>query len=136
MSLSTQTQKRLPTIKQGLLTGLNYENIGRKCGVTERTIDRDISNWVDSGQFETWIKEEWMRLHNIIVHEDPVEAYRQITKLVRRMVTQKVEAKEEIIEMKAIHVDISVFSDDEKSILDKAARILDGKSKGESTSIH
>jgi len=105
MSLGTQTLKRLPQIKHGLLIGLNYEQIGTKCGVTEKTIDRDVHAWVQSGEFETWIKEEWLRLHNIILHEDPIEAYKQITKLFSRMVTRKMEVKEEIkIEEKQVAI--------------------------------
>ena len=91
MSLTQQTTRRLPTIKKGLLTGLTYEQIGDKIGVTRRTITRDIKTWLESGDFETWLKEEWMRLHNIIIHEDPVEAYRQITKIMSRMVTRRLE---------------------------------------------
>lgn len=106
MSLSTQTLKRLPTIKAGLLKGLNYTQIGNKCGVTERTIDRDIKVWLESGQFETWIKEEWIRLHNLIIHEEPVEAYRQLTKILAKMVTRKAELKttEEIREIKLVWI--------------------------------
>jgi len=102
MSLSTQTQKRLPKIKAGLLKGLNYSQIGSQCGVTEKTIDRDIYKWLNTGDFETWLKEEWVRLHNMIIHENPTEAYRQVTKILGRMVTRKVEAHsiEEIREIK------------------------------------
>jgi len=102
MSLSTQTQKRLPKIKAGLLTGLNYTQIGKHCGVTEKTIDRDINKWLESGEFETWIKEEWVRLHQQIIHDDPTEAYRQVSKLVARMLTRRIESKyiEEIREIK------------------------------------
>ena len=74
MSLSVQTRKRLPTIKTNLLTGLNYTQIGKKCGVTELTIDRDIKAWVTTGEFDTWLREEFLRLHAQIIHDDPVEA--------------------------------------------------------------
>ena len=106
MSLSTQTLKRLPAIKEGLLKGLNYTQIGGKCGVTEKTIDRDIGKWVESGQFETWIKQEFLRLHTIMIHEYPLEAYRQISKILGRMVTRKAEVKtvEEIREIKLLWI--------------------------------
>jgi len=130
MSLPTQTLKRLPRIKANLLRGLNYEQIGEKCGVTEKTIDRDVKVWVDSGLFEVWIKEEWLRLHAIIIHEDPVEAYRQISKLLSRMVTRKAEIKrEEKIEV-IERVELSV-TEDEDAILSKAALILDRKVKSQ-----
>ena len=107
MSLSTQTLKRLPKIKAGLFTGLNYTQIGTNCGVTEKTIDRDIKTWIESGQFETWIKEEWVRLHNLILHDNPTEAYRQISKIIARMVTRKAELKTtEEIKVEEKHVTI------------------------------
>ena len=96
MSLTTQTRKRLPTIKTSILEGLNRDQIAAKLNVTEKTIDRDYKAWVNSEDFETWLKEEWVRLHNIILHEDPTEAYRQISKLVGMMVTRKIKKKEEI----------------------------------------
>ena len=104
MSLSTQTLKRLPTIKAGLLTGKNYTIIGSECGVTEKTIDRDVHTWVQSGQFETWIKQEWLRLHAIIQKKHPVEAYRQITRLLGQTLTRRMEIKEEIREIKLLWV--------------------------------
>ena len=94
MSLTTQTRKRLPTIKTSILEGLNRDQIAAKLNVTEKTIDRDYKAWVNSEDFETWLKEEWLRLHNIILKENPTEAYRQISRLVGMMVTRKLEKKE------------------------------------------
>ncbi len=98
MSLTQQTQQRLPTIKAELIKGTSYPDIGKKLGVTERTIDRDIKAFVNSGDFETWLKEEWLRLHNQVIHEDPVEAYRNVSKLISRMITQRQELKADITE--------------------------------------
>ena len=127
MSLSTQILKRLPQIKYGLLHGLTYIQIGESCGVTERTIDRDVKAWVESGEFETWIKQEWVRLHNIILHEDPVEAYRQITKILGHMVTRKIEKKEQKeISEEVVTVNVT---ENEDEILSKAAAILSRKDR-------
>jgi K+/H+ antiporter YhaU regulatory subunit KhtT len=94
MSLTQQTMQRLPTIKAELIKGTSYPDIGKQLGVTERTIDRDVKAFVNSGDFETWLKEEWLRLHNQVIHNDPIEAYRNVSKLISRMVTQKQEIKE------------------------------------------
>ena len=51
-----------------------------------------------------------------------------------KAIPQQIETKEERIEKHEINV--NVYNDDEKSILDKAARLLDRKSKDQSTSIH
>jgi len=107
MSLSRQTLKRLPTIKLGFRTGHTYEEIATLCKVHHRTIERDVRAWVESGLFETWIKEEFIRLHPKVVKEDIVKAYDNITKLVGKMLTRKAEIKttEEIkIEEKRVEI--------------------------------
>ena len=109
MSLSTPTLRRLPKIKAGLLRGLNYTKIGTSCGVTEKTIDRDVRAWVDSGLFETWVKQEWMRLHGIIVKAYPELAYKELSRIVGRMVTRKIEKKEQV---DIRHIELSWKIDD------------------------
>jgi len=104
MSLSTSTLERLPKIQKGLITGLNREEIGKQCNVTEKTIDRDITRWVDSGLFEVWLKEEWMRHHIKVSKKHPIEAYRQLTKLLGQTLTHRMELKEEIKEIKLVWI--------------------------------
>ena len=115
MSLSTATLKRLPTIKEGLRKGLNREQIAAKCSRTEKTIDRDMSAWVESGLFEVWLKEEFLDLHHYARDNEPMEAYRQISKLVARMLTRKIEAKTEI---KTEHVEkhVTIVADYTKAV--------------------
>ena len=88
--------KRLSKIKEGLRGGLNREQIGEKCGVTEKTIDRDMNAWVESGLFEIWLKTEFVDLHNYTRDANPLEAYRQIAKIVAKMVTRKAEINERL----------------------------------------
>jgi len=89
--LPKATLRRLSAIKAGLLKGDNYETIGVACGVTEKTIQRDIKAWLQSGDFWDWIKTQWIELHVKITAKDPKEAYKQLTKLFGKMVTQKQE---------------------------------------------
>jgi hypothetical protein len=138
MSLSQQTMQRLPTIKAELLQGTSYPDIGKKLGVTERTIDRDIKAFVNSGNFETWLKEEWLRLHSQVIHDDPIEAYRNVSKLISRMVTRK--------ELSIVKEDITInrnfnlthYSEEDKTaILDAYRRInKNNSSPTEPTSLH
>lgn len=139
MSLGTQTLKRLPKIKAGLLEGLNYTEIGTTCGVTEKTIDRDIKAFVESGQFDTWIKEEFLRLHSKVVSKDMVEAYRNIVKLVAKMITRRMEVKEEtkIEEKKEVIFKLDGFTADEREFAKHLARkYIKASNTGESDSIH
>jgi len=137
MSLSTATLKRIPIIKESIRKGLNREQIGAKCGVTEKTIDRDMKAWVQSGLFEIWLKEEFVDLHNYVRDADPVIAYKEIARIVGRMVTRKIEARTEVTEHieARIHLDVT---EDEDRILNRAASILDKKlrAKAKPQSIH
>jgi DNA-binding transcriptional regulator LsrR (DeoR family) len=127
MSVSTTTLKRLDGIKEGLIQGLNREQIGEELGVSERTIRRDVRAWVESGLFETWLKEEFLRLHVDMVHENPELAYVQVSKLVGHMLTRKIEKKEQI-EISEEIVTVNV-TENEDEILSKAASILSRKDR-------
>jgi len=91
MLLPEATRIRLPKIKTGLIEGKTSQQIAEECSVTRETIERDKHAWRQSGDFEDWIKEEWLRLHLLIQQKDPVIAYREITRLLGKTLTQKVE---------------------------------------------
>ena len=136
MSLSQQTLRRLPTIKAKLLQNWTIGQIADILGVTERTIDRDLKAFLDSGQFEQWLKEEWVHLHAKIVAENPIEAYRQVSKLISRNITRKAEIKAEFkgesIERKVIELD-----PEDRALLESAARgYIKASHKTKSASIH
>jgi len=119
MSLSTQTLKRLPKIKHGLIKGLNRVQIGDKCGVTEKTIDRDMQSWVQSGLFEIWIKEEFVRLHPKALKKDLMEVYKEICKLVGKTIIRKAEIKKEIKTER--RTDIHILMERYEGIVKRAA---------------
>lgn len=127
MSLTTQTLKRLPYIQQGIHEGLSREQIGESCGVTEKTIDRDMNSWVESGLFEVWIKKEFVETYPDIKKEDKVLAFQEIAKLVGKMLTRKIERKEQI-EISEEIVTVNV-TENEDEILSKAASILSRKDR-------
>jgi len=123
MSLSQHTLKRLSTIQQGLREGLSREQIGANCKVTEKTIDRDMQEWVQSGLFEVWLKTEFVTLHSYAVGANPLEAYKEVAKIVARMVTQKRELKEEITETKTVNYNVNYSEEDKLAVLDAYRRI-------------
>jgi hypothetical protein len=106
MSLSTSTLHRLPTIKQGLKEGLTHQEIGDKCKVTEKTIDRDITSWANSGLFDLWLKEEFLALHPIMVKTYPEIVYKELGHLIGRMMARKVEVKEEITQTHNVNINV------------------------------
>jgi hypothetical protein len=103
--LPRKTVLRLPKIKQGLRDGLNYDQIAESCNLkSAQTIDRDMKAWVQSGLFEIWLKTEFVELHEHVRVANPVEAYKNISKIIGKMVTRKVESEhtERIEEIKLI----------------------------------
>ena len=116
---------RLPTIKQGLRDQKSYQEIAELCHIkSEKTIDRDMALWLNSGLFEEWIKTEFLQLHHAIRLHCPIEAYKEIAKLTGKLLVQKREVKTEIHEEIHNIIDIGSYSDAEKTILDNAAIIF------------
>lgn len=95
MSLSTPTIKRLPKIQAGLKEGQTQEQIAEHCGVSRRTIIRDMQDWVNSGLFETWLKLEFVELYEYERVANPAIAFKELSKLMGKMVTRKAEIKSE-----------------------------------------
>jgi len=128
---------RLRTIQDGIFKGLNREQIAQECKVTEKTIDRDMNVWVNSGLFEVWLKKEWVQLHQIIIHENPTEAYRNLTKLVSHMLTRKVEMKEEISVREKVDVTIlAEYVSALDSAINKDIQSLRAQQQVDSTQAH
>jgi len=126
-------------IKKGLLSKLTYEQIATECKVHHRTIERDIRRWVESGLFETWIKEEFLRLHPIIATSYPEIAYKEVARLVGKMVTRKAEIKTEtkIDERVEVTFNRDALSQDERDFLDSITRkYIKEKYPTKSSSIH
>lgn len=124
--LPRKTVMRLPKIKQGLQDGLNYDQIATNCGVkSTQTIDRDMKAWVQSGLFEIWIKTEFVELHEYTRSANPLEAYKEVSKLVGKMITRKVESehKEEIIHtekhVEELNVTLRNYEDTVKKVLSR-----------------
>jgi IS30 family transposase len=86
----------MPKIKKGLMEGKTITQIAEDCNVYEKTIDRDMRAWVDSGEFEIWLKEEWLRVYVDIKKIKPIVAFEALNNLVGKMLTRKIERKEQI----------------------------------------
>jgi hypothetical protein len=93
--LTIQTRIRLPKIQEGLREGLSHEQIASNCGVTRRTIERDLESWYESGEFETWLKAEFVELYEYVRTANPTVAFKELARLMGKMVTRKAEIKSE-----------------------------------------
>jgi len=101
--LSTQTNLRLPKIKAGILAKKTRTQIGDDCGVSERTIRRDITDWTKTDDFLRWAREVWI---DYLSKVDDVEVFRQATKIIIKTIPTQAEIKEEYTE-KVLHVMVS-----------------------------
>ena len=85
---------RLPILIDGLKHGLDFIQIGKLCGVSEKTIDRDFAEWKENGGFDKWLLSEYMRLHNIEVNKEAGgQSYRTTADLVKKSLREKSEVK-------------------------------------------
>ena len=100
----TLSDRYMPKIKALLLEGKNQIEISQLLNLRRETVNRKIQRWIKTEDFETWIKEEFLRLHNKIIQLNPEEAYRQVTKLVSNMLTRKIEKKEWYMGLEKIEI--------------------------------
>ena len=82
-------------IRELLPLGKTYQEIADVCGVTERTIRRDIKEWQDEGGFEEWLLNEFFRLHGAKGEGDWKTRYRVVSRLLEKTLKQKIEAEVE-----------------------------------------
>jgi len=107
MTLSRQTQVRLPKIQKALFQEKTMQEIAEICKVSDKTIDRDMKAWVDSGEFELWLKEEWLRVYIDIKKIKPIIAFEALNNLVGKMLTRKIERKEQIELSQKVEVNVT-----------------------------
>ena len=86
---------RLEIIKRELPRGTTQNEIAVLCGVCIDTISRDIKAWELSGGWDDWIRREFKHLFTNISETDEPLAFREMSKLATRTMTQRTESKVE-----------------------------------------
>ena len=84
-------ERRLEVIREGLLNGLNHDDIAERCGCSRVTIKRDLREWRASGDYEAWLLAEWFRLHGRMRRENVKAAYVNVTKLLEKFMRQRID---------------------------------------------
>ena len=79
-----QTERQAEVIKLLTTTQLTHEQIADQLNISRSTVERDINDFLNSDKFSTWLKNEWMRLHKIMLTDYPKEAHRALTQLIKR----------------------------------------------------
>jgi len=111
ITLSNADRKHLPKIKSLLLQGKSQVEISVALGLRRETVNRKIRRWMQTEDFEQWLKEVWLDLYREVRHDNPVEAFRQISKILGRVLDKKTSLAEQIRE-----IEIRWEKDEEKKV--------------------
>ncbi len=85
---------RLGKIIEGLRKGKEIIEIAKECGCSEKTIDRDLSEWKENGGFDKWLLMEFLVLHDKEVgKEEGGQAYRVVADLLKKRLKEQIEQK-------------------------------------------
>ena len=131
LTLSAKDHADIERIKPMLIDGKSQLEMSVVLNLRRETVNRKIARWVQTPDFEVWLKTAWVEKYQQVDNETAFDA---LTKLMCRMVTQKREIKQEITSNET--VDINVFSSDEQTVLNEAARILNAKGTAKPSSLH
>lgn len=108
VTLSPIDSRDIEHMKPLLIDGKSQLDISLALNKRRETINRKISRWVQTEDFEVWIKTAWLDKYCTV---DNDKAFDALTKLLSKMVTHKAEIKAEInsniTEVKVLIVDNS-----------------------------
>jgi AraC-like DNA-binding protein len=62
---------------------LTHNAMAQRLNISRSTLERHIKAWFCSEGFVSWLKEEWLRLHQIVLKTDPALAYTTLASLIR-----------------------------------------------------
>jgi hypothetical protein len=83
---------RIQKLIQGLRKGSLLADVALECGVSEKTIDRDMAEWKDNGGFDKWLLSEFLRLHEKeLCREGGGQSYRTIADLLKKRLKEQQE---------------------------------------------
>lgn len=69
---------------QDNITTHTYDELAKLCGVTKRTIRRDIEKWKAEGGYDEFLTEQFFKLYGIVKTQDVKHAFDRICDLLRR----------------------------------------------------
>ena len=93
VTLSAKDRRDIEIIKPMLLEGKNQLDMSRVLGLRRETVNRKIGRWVQTEDFEVWLKTAWLDKYRTV---DDKQAFDALTKLLGKMVTRKAEIKEQV----------------------------------------
>lgn len=83
MSVKLSHKQRKRIIRKNVATH-TYPELAKLCGVTRRTIERDIERWRHEGGYDAFLLEEFFKLYGLVKVKDVFKAFDRICDLLRR----------------------------------------------------
>ena len=112
VTLSKADQRHLPIVKNMLLEGKNQLDISRAINRRRETVNRLIGRWMQTKDFEFWLREAWLDKYQKV---DDVEAFRALTKLLASTFTRKIEAHT-VEEIKIDEKHVTIIADYNRAV--------------------
>lgn len=92
-------KKRREIIRDNILFH-TYEDIASKCGVSKRTIIRDINKWKSEGGFDQFLIKEFFELYSLEKRENPSRALDRVIMLMTKRMENRPELDYSTITLK------------------------------------
>jgi hypothetical protein len=87
LTFTAKDQTDIERIKPMLLERKTQLEISVALGLRRETINRKIARWVQTTDFEVWLKQAWLQKYQTV---DDKTAFIALTTLLGKMVTQKI----------------------------------------------
>ena len=135
ITLSAKDRADIEKIKPMIMDNKTQLDMSLALNLRRETVNRKIQRWVQTPDFEIWLKTAWLVKYQTV---DDKTAFDALTKLLGKMVTHKTEVKQDIdIHEKTEVILLDDFSEDEKAFLTLVARkYIKAGNKGGPASIH
>ena len=83
MSAKLSKKNRLRVIMKHITT-CNYEEIANLCGVSEKTIQRDIKRWKKNGGFADFLLKEFFEIYGVLKRTEPKYVFDKVCDLIKQ----------------------------------------------------
>lgn len=95
VTFSAKDKLDIEKIKQMLIERKTQLDISRELGLRRETINRKIRRWIQTDDFEQWLKVAWLKHYQNV---DDKTAFYALTSFVGKMLTRKIEKKQLSVE--------------------------------------
>ena len=120
---SMSVNQRRNVIRTNILK-LTYTEIAKECGVTERTINRDIKTWRQEGGFEELLYDEFMKSYPDQKESSPEKTFDRLCFLLGKTFTQRKEVYKDvnITQTEEVNINVNNFTPEELQFAKQVAR--------------